>query len=105
VKAGTEVLVSVRNAIVGTDLGQLREAVRGSFWSWTSRNKVCARCWQNGKRPDAPAGDVSQWLTSLEPNPEAKAVAQRGGRREGGTQLKARRYSERGVWFGLGMMD
>jgi F-type H+-transporting ATPase subunit epsilon len=31
VKTGPEVLVSVRNAIAGTDLGQLREAVASEF--------------------------------------------------------------------------
>ncbi|HUN98448.1 MAG TPA: F0F1 ATP synthase subunit epsilon [Bradyrhizobium sp.] len=31
VKAGSEVLVSVRNAIAGTDLGKLREAVERQF--------------------------------------------------------------------------
>ena len=31
VKAGADVLVSVRNAIVGTNLGQLREAVQREF--------------------------------------------------------------------------
>lgn len=31
IKTGTEVLVSVRNAIVGTDLSQLREAVEREF--------------------------------------------------------------------------
>ena len=31
VKTGTDVLVSVRRAIVGTDLGQLREAVNKEF--------------------------------------------------------------------------
>jgi F-type H+-transporting ATPase subunit epsilon len=31
VKTGTDVIVSVRNAIAGTDLGQLREAVEREF--------------------------------------------------------------------------
>ena len=31
VKTGADVLVSVRNAIAGTDLGQLREAVQREF--------------------------------------------------------------------------
>ena len=31
VKTGPDVLVSVRNAIAGTDLGQLREAVEREF--------------------------------------------------------------------------
>ena len=31
VKTGSDVLVSVRNAIAGTDLGQLREAVQREF--------------------------------------------------------------------------
>ena len=31
IKAGTDVLVSVRNAILGTDLSQLREAVKREF--------------------------------------------------------------------------
>jgi F-type H+-transporting ATPase subunit epsilon len=39
VKAGSEVLVSVRNAIAGTDLGRLREAVRREFLDLDEREQ------------------------------------------------------------------
>jgi len=39
VKAGLEVLVSVRNAIGGTDLGQLREAVDREFLNLNQREQ------------------------------------------------------------------
>ena len=39
VKTGMDVLVSVRNAIGGTDLGQLREAVEREFLSLSEREK------------------------------------------------------------------
>ena len=39
VKTGREVLVSVRNAITGTDLGQLREAVEREFRSLNDREQ------------------------------------------------------------------
>jgi len=39
VKTGTDVLVSVRNAIAGADLGQLREAVEREFLDLDEREK------------------------------------------------------------------
>lgn len=39
VKIGTEVLVSVRNAIGGTDLAQLHEAVEREFLNWNEREQ------------------------------------------------------------------
>jgi F-type H+-transporting ATPase subunit epsilon len=39
VKAGPDVLVSVRNAIGGTDLGQLREAVEREFLNLDERER------------------------------------------------------------------
>src|SRR5277367_7062672 len=39
VKTGPDVLVSVRNAIAGTDLGQLREAVEREFLHLDEREK------------------------------------------------------------------
>jgi len=39
VKTGSEVLVSVRNAIGGTDLGQLREAVEQEFLTLNEREQ------------------------------------------------------------------
>ncbi len=39
VKAGPDVLVSVRNAIGGTDLGQLREAVQREFLDLDERER------------------------------------------------------------------
>lgn len=39
VKTGTDVLVSVRNAIGGTDLGQLREAVEQEFLELDEQEK------------------------------------------------------------------
>jgi F-type H+-transporting ATPase subunit epsilon len=38
-KAGSEVLVSVRNAIAGTDLGRLREAVQREFLQLDQREQ------------------------------------------------------------------
>jgi F-type H+-transporting ATPase subunit epsilon len=43
VKTGMDVLVSVRRAIGGTDLGQLHEAVEKEFLTWTSGSRACAR--------------------------------------------------------------
>ena len=40
VKAGLEVLVSIRNAIGGTDLGQLREAVDREFMHLNQREQT-----------------------------------------------------------------
>jgi F-type H+-transporting ATPase subunit epsilon len=40
VKAGLKVLVSVRNAIGGTDLGQLREAVDREFLNLNQREQT-----------------------------------------------------------------
>ncbi len=39
VKTGTDVLISVRNAIGGTDLGQLREAVEQEFLNLDEQEK------------------------------------------------------------------
>jgi F-type H+-transporting ATPase subunit epsilon len=39
VKTGADVLVSVRNAIAGTDLGQLREAVQREFLTLDERER------------------------------------------------------------------
>ncbi len=39
VKTGPEVLVSVRRAISGTDLNQLREAVEREFLTWDQRER------------------------------------------------------------------
>ncbi len=39
VKTGSEVLVSVRNAIAGTELGQLREAVQREFLTLDERER------------------------------------------------------------------
>ena len=39
VKIGTEVLVSVRNAIGGTDLAQLHEAVEREFLNWNEQEQ------------------------------------------------------------------
>ena len=45
VKAGADVLVSVRNAIGGTDLDELHEAVRAEFLTVDGRREPFARCW------------------------------------------------------------
>jgi F-type H+-transporting ATPase subunit epsilon len=75
VKTGLDVLVSVRNAIGGTDLGQLREAVEREFLNLNERE---------------------QSVRSVMAKMEIGAQAAR--------KLKARRNSTQGVWFGLGMM-
>jgi len=48
VKTGADVLVSVRHAIGGTDLGRLHEAVKREFLTLDGNDG------QNGKRPGAP---------------------------------------------------
>jgi len=78
---------------------------RGSFWTWTSTSRACARSWQNWKpdfcaasRPcamtDEPTGKSSKNGPTLAGVVGAKAAR----------KLTARRNSAPGVWFGLGMM-
>ena len=60
VKAGADVLVSVRHAIGGTDLGQLHEAVKREFLTTRRKRAQRSRCGhQNGKRPYRPIRGVS----------------------------------------------
>jgi F-type H+-transporting ATPase subunit epsilon len=58
VKTGPEVLVSVRNAIGGTELEDLREAVEQEFLTLTSTSKACARCWREWKVVSFAAGEA-----------------------------------------------
>ncbi len=51
VKAGDDVLVSVRHAIGGTDLGQLHEAVKREFLTTGRTGAQCSHCGrEDGKR-------------------------------------------------------
>ena len=68
VKAGMDVLVSVRNAIGGTDLDQLHEAVKREFLNWTSRRRAFARCWRRWR------ADSSAASWSFNMNEEHKAT-------------------------------
>jgi hypothetical protein len=54
VKTGLEVLVSVRNADRGTDLGQLRDAVEREFLTLDERAKRALGDGENGKRISPP---------------------------------------------------
>ena len=59
VKTGLDVLVSVRNAIGGTDLGQLREAVEREFLSLDARGaERPLGDGQNGERLHPPLSGV-----------------------------------------------
>ena len=60
VKTGPDVLVSVRRAIGGTDLGQLREAVEREFLNLDEREQsVRSVTGENGKRFHPPLGGLS----------------------------------------------
>jgi F-type H+-transporting ATPase subunit epsilon len=60
VKTGLDVLVSVRNAISGTDLGQLREAVEREFLNLNEREQsVSLGDGENGERFHPPLSGVS----------------------------------------------
>ena len=62
IKTGQDVLVSVRNAIVGTDLSQLREAVKEEFLPWTKTSKNPLSNDKIGNRAYTPLSGVSAWL-------------------------------------------
>ena len=60
VKTGADVLVSVRNAIGGTDLGQLREAVEREFLNLDEQEQERALgAGETGERVHAPIRGVS----------------------------------------------
>ena len=90
VKTGPDVLVSVRRALGGTDLGQMRDAVEREFadpgragaerarWSW--------RSWRAGFYVASRAFNMTD---RAEPEPlDGRADVRRAGRREGGAQAR-----------------
>ena len=103
VKTGADVLVSVRRALLGKDLGKLREAVEKEFLTLDENERsvrsvmvkleldfcVAWRPFTMSEQSNKP----SKIETSLAGQVGAKAAR----------KLKARR-STQGVWFGLGMM-
>ena len=65
VKTGLDVLVSVRNAIAGPDLGQLRETVERELPTLERAGAKRAHgIGENGRRSHPSHGDFSQWLTN-----------------------------------------
>ena len=90
VKTGPDVLVSVRNAIGGTDLGQLREAVEQEFL--TPGRAGAKRALGDGENGERISSAASRTF-NMNDEPENKrskteAVAQPAGRREGGAQAQ-----------------
>ena len=90
VKTGPDVLVSVRRALGGTDLGQLREAVEREFLTLDEHEQsvrsVMAKM-EGGSHPSH--GDAF----TMTDEPQSKLVKpkpslSRGGRREGGAQAQ-----------------
>jgi len=106
VKTGLDVLVSVRNAIGGTDLGQLQEAVKREFPNLNEREQSVRSVMARMKRAISSAAWRSS-IMSEEPKTES-AKDQDPFSREIGAKvsrkLRARRNRTQGVWFGLGMM-
>ena len=101
VKTGADVLVSVRRAMGGTDLGQLRDAVEQEFLTSTSRSKACARSWRNWK-PDFCAAS-RLFNMSDEPNNSARnepAFAGRSARRPRASSRRGARRTGRLVRLG-----
>ena len=106
VKTGSEVLVSVRHAIGGTDLGQLHEAVKREFLTLDER-RAHVRDLRSRKLEEwlyRPIRGVSTWTMSVDESPVERGDGFRqASRREGGPKLKVQREGTQGVWFGLGM--
>jgi alternate F1F0 ATPase F1 subunit epsilon/predicted F0F1-ATPase subunit len=106
VKTGADVLVSVRRAMGGTDLGRLRDAVERNFSLGRTRAEHANRSWRNWK-PDFSAASHPFNMSDACPNKLengscSEFAAQVGAK--GARKLKARRNGHPGVWFGLGMM-
>jgi F-type H+-transporting ATPase subunit epsilon len=105
IKTGLDVLVSVRNAIAGTDLGQLR-GFGGAGVSEPGRTGAgrALGAGENGERFHPPYGEFHMADESqnkpLKPKPPlSQEVGSKAARK-----LRARRHVTRTVWFGLGMM-
>ena len=105
VKTGANVLVSVRHAIGGTDLGQLHEAVKREFLTLDERERnVRTAVAKMEERLYRPIRGVSTWSdeSRISPSKEETAfvrqVAAKAARK-----LRVQREGSQGVWFGLGM--
>ena len=73
VKAGLDVLVSVRNAIGGTDLAKLHEAVKREFLNVDEQEKsVRLGAGKAGERIHPPLLGISTWMKIAERMPRTK---------------------------------
>ena len=105
VKTGPNVLVSVRRALGGTDLGRLRAAVEREFLTLDEHEQNVRSAQANME------SDLIRRMATLhnEYAPEEKpempipTLGQEVGVKAA-RKLRARRNSAQGVWFGLGMM-
>jgi F-type H+-transporting ATPase subunit epsilon len=103
VKTGLDVFVSVRNAIAGTDLGQLREAVEREFLNLNEREQgvrsVMAKM-ESGFIRRLVSFTMSE--KSQNRRTRSRTAAQSGGRFEGGAQAQARgvTHTHGLVWLG-----
>ncbi len=105
VKTGPDVLVSVRRALGGTDLGQLREAVEHEFLTLDEHEQSVRSVLAKME------GDLIRRMASLHMTDEPQdklvkpkpSLSQEVGAKAA-RKLKARRNAGQGVWFGLGMM-
>jgi F-type H+-transporting ATPase subunit epsilon len=105
VKTGLDVLVSVRNAISGTDLGQLRDSVEREFLNLNEREQsvrsVMAKMESGFIR--ASRSFIMNEKSEMEKRERSTAFSREVGAKAA-RKLKARRNAAPGVWFGLGMM-
>ena len=103
VKTGTQVVVSVRHAIGGADLGQLRQAVERDFVTMDEHRKPCEPPWRNWK---AGSFDASRsFIMSDEPRTTSEsrdAAFQQKVAIAEERKLKAKRGGVQGIWMGLG---
>ena len=85
VKTGLDVLVSVRNAIGGTDLGQLHEAVKKEFLSLNEQEQTSDRQWRRWRAISFTA--LRSFIMSDE-SERTKTNVQPGDWRESGAQTR-----------------
>ena len=74
VKTGLNVLVSVRRAFLGKDLGQLRQSVEHEFLIWMKLNREFAQSWPSSKVDFFDASRASNM--SEEPRQKVSKVGQ-----------------------------
>ena len=101
VKTGADVLVSVRHAIGGTDLGQLHDEIKKKFLTLDREERTGARHGrEDGKR------FRRTHSRSFNMGDEAKRIRDCFARKvasEEARKLRVQREGSQGVWFGLGM--